>query len=295
MSTCTGIAIRNILLPTDFSDESLQAIGRLEGLQRHYNANVYFVHVLDVFPFSLSSAPSAVAKMESIRQTGSARLQEFVQKHGLNKEKFEWVLLSGEVSSAVDQFAQEHEIDLIVLGSRGDVGIKRLFQGSAAEEIFRTARCPVMVVGPGSSPAESSGVFNHLFFPTDLSPFSRAALPYVEFLLNENSAAKVSLAHFIEQGPRTPYERYKIRRESERELIAMISPAARHQIDQVAVEFGSPAEGIVGMSHGLGADLLVLGVRQGGSFVRAATHGLFSIAHHITTQAPCPVLTIRSQ
>ena len=170
MSICTGISFRNILLPTDFSDESLQAITGVCGMQRHYGANVYVVHVLDLFPFSLSSEPSAVAKMESIRRTGRAQLREFVQRHGLDGKKFEWVLLSGEVSAAVHQFTREHEIDLIVLGSRGDVGIKRLFQGSAAEEIFRTAQCPVMVVGPHTSLAESSGVFNHLFFPSDFVP-----------------------------------------------------------------------------------------------------------------------------
>jgi nucleotide-binding universal stress UspA family protein len=293
MATRTSICVRNILLPTDFSDESVHAIDYVRGLRRHYHANVYVVHVLDLLPFSLSSDPAAVARSEEISRTGNERMEEFIRTHNLNEEEFEPVLLSGEVSSAVDKFAREREIDLIVLGSRGDVGISRLFQGSMAEEIFRTAHCPVMVVGPKAKMLENGGVFNRLFFPTDLGRFSSAALPYVEFLLTGNSQAKVSLAHFMEQDPGTAYERHKLRRQVESELTAMIPSALRHQIEDVVVEFCSPAEGMIATAHGLTADLLVMGVRYGGSFIRAATHGLRSITHRIISQVSCPVLTVR--
>jgi nucleotide-binding universal stress UspA family protein len=265
----------------------------VRGLQRQFEANVYVVHVLDLFPYSLSSESGAAAKAENIRRTGNLRTEEFVQKHELKGDKFASVLLSGEVSSAVEQFAREHEIDLIVLGTRGAEGINRVFQGSMAEEIFRSSQCAVMVIGPHAGKAGSSGIFNHLFFPTDLSSYSKAALPYIEFLLAQNSLVKVSLAHFLEQDPGTPYQRHRARQRAEQELTTLISPALRNRIQDVVVEFCPPVEGIVEMTHGVGADMLVLGVRQGGSFVRAATHGLRSVTHHVTTQAPCPVLTVR--
>src|SRR6516162_1349607 len=178
MRDSAAISIRSLLLPTDFSDEAAQAIPCVQGLQRRYGANVYVVHVLDLLPFSLSSEPAAVAKAEEIRRAGTSRLRQFIQTNQLDGEKFESVLLSGEASSAVDQFALEHQVDLIVLGSRGDVGVRRLFDGSMAEEIFRSAQCPVMVVGPAAKTHGESGVFNHLLFATDLGHFSGAAVPY---------------------------------------------------------------------------------------------------------------------
>jgi nucleotide-binding universal stress UspA family protein len=294
MSDSAAISIRSLMLPTDFSHEAAQAIPCIHGLQRRYGANVYVVHVLDLLPFSLSSEPAAIAKIEEIRRTGSERLQQFVQTNQLTGKKFKPVVLVGEASPAVDQFALEHQVDLIVVGSRGDVGVRRLFDGSVAEEIFRSAQCPVMVVGPAVKTHGETGVFNHLLFPADLSHFSGAAVPYVELLLTENSQAKVSLAHFLEQEPGTPYQRHKARERARQALKNLIAPDLRHRIEDVAVEFCAPADGMLEMANGMTADLLVLGVRHGGSFLRASTHGLLSLTHHIVSGAPCPVLTVRA-
>ncbi len=293
MGVATRICIRRILYATDFSPESVQAIPYVRELQRRYHANVDVVHVLDVFPVPSAPDPECLARIDAIRKAGNARMQEFMQTHGFGGREFQSVLVTGEVSLAVDRFVREQQVDLIVLGSHGDVGINRLFQGSTAEEIFRTAECPVMVVGPGARFFEDQGSFRHLFFPTDLGPFSKAALPYVEFMLREDGRAKVTLAHFLEQAPETPYQRHKTRRYVERELAALIAPELRQQIEDIAVEFCAPAEGMIGLAAGLGADLLLLGVRQGGAFVRAATHGLRSITHRVISQSPCPVLTVR--
>jgi nucleotide-binding universal stress UspA family protein len=294
MTASAVISIRSLMLPTDFSDEAAQAVPCAQGLQRRYGANVYVVHVLDLLPFSLSSEPAAVAKTEEIRRTGSARLRQFIQINQLNGEKFESVLLAGEASSTVERFTLEHQVDLIVLGSRGDVGMRRLFDGSMAEEIFRSAQCPVMVVGPAAKTLGERGVFTHLLFPTDLSPFAGAAVPYVEFLLRGNSQAKVSLAHFLETDPGSAYQRHKAREHARQELRNMLAPHLRHQIEEVIVELWAPAEGILEIANALAADLLILGVRHGGSFLRASTHGLLSITHHIVSGAPCPVLTVRA-
>ena len=293
MSTCTSIGIRNILFPTDFSDESIHALKFVRRLQSHYKANVHVVHVLDLFPFSLGSDPASLAKTKEITSAGSRRLQEFLEAHGLKEEPFKPVVVTGEVFWAIEEFTKKHGIDLIILGSRGDVGLTRLFEGSMAEEIFRTALCPVLVAGPNAGLDEQAKIFNHLFFPSDLSSFSKAAVPYVEFLLTENSAARVSLAHFLEHDPGTAYDRHKLRHDAEHELINMFSPALRRQIENVAVEFCSPADGMIGMARGFATDLLILGVRQGGAFTRAATHGLCSMTHQIISQAPCPILTVR--
>ena len=105
--------------------------------------------------------------------------------------------------------------------------------------------------------------------------------------------ARVSLAHFLNYSGGTPYNRYRLRRDLELELTAMIPLALHKQIADVIVDFGTPVDGIIDFATGLAADLLVLGVRHGGSFTRAATHDLYSVAHQIISRAPCPVLTVR--
>jgi len=295
MTRCsTGTAISKVLLATDFSAESAQAVDCARRLSNQHGAKLFVVHVMDVFPMALSTDRTALARIEEIRQQAGVQMKEFVHANSLEDTRIESALIEGEASTAIDKFIREHEIDLIVMGSRGDTGISRLFEGSIAEEVYRTAQCPVMVVGPRATVHPDTAMFGRLLFATDLSRFSRIALPHVEFLLQENPAARLTLAHFVEQEADNVYERHQSRRRLEHQLTEMIEPEFRGQIEDAAVEACAAHEGMVRMAEGISADLLVLGVRSGGAFTRAATHGLFSIASRVISEIPCPVLTVRT-
>lgn len=295
MTRCsTEIAISNVLLATDFSAESAQAVDYARRFCSQRNAKLFVVHVMDVFPFALSGDRAAQARIAEIRDKAEAQMKEFVRVNDLEQTKIERHLIEGETSAALEKFIREHEIDLIVLGSRGDAGISRIFEGSMAEELFRTAQCPVMVAGPKASIHANAAMFGRLLFATDLSRFSRIALPYVERLLQQNPGAKLTLAHFIARQEDNAYERHKSRQRIEQQLREMIDPELRGQIEDVVVEPGTPAEGMLKISEGMAADLLVLGVRSGGAFTRAATHGFRSIAARVISEISCPVLIVRS-
>lgn len=286
------VAISNVVLAIDFSDESVQAVECARRLCENYKARLHVVHVLDLFPFSLRDDTESTRKVQEIRRTAEARMKEFVHSLRMNKTDFDTAFLSGEPSVAIEQFIRQSRTDLVVLGSRGDTGLRRLFEGSMAEEIFRDIKCPVMIAGPKARPA--SGKFTQLLFATDMSHISRAAVPFLEFLLDANAAARVTLAHFLEGKDSDVYSRHRLRRNTERELQEMVRPGLRSRIADIVIEVSAPADGITSMARGVSADLLVLGVRSGGSFTRAATHEPFSIAPRVISEAACPVLTVRA-
>lgn len=69
-------------------------------------------------------------------------------------------MLKGDVGSTLIAFVDEHDIDLIVIASRGRSGMKRALLGSVADEVVRRAPCPVLVVkGSATSlvPERSAG------------------------------------------------------------------------------------------------------------------------------------------
>jgi nucleotide-binding universal stress UspA family protein len=136
--------------------------------------------------------------------------------------------------------------------------------------------------------------FEHLLFATDLSRFSRSALPCLESILRESASAEVTLAHFLEDEALGLYEQHQRRRRIELELKELLPAVLRRQIADVIVGFGSPQTGIAEVARKSPADLVVLGVRSDGAFTRAATHGR-SIAHTVISKSPCPVLTVRSR
>jgi nucleotide-binding universal stress UspA family protein len=289
-----SIAIRNILFPTDFSEESEQAIACVQSIAHGFQARVYVANVVDLFPYTLSDTPEAREKQVELRRQSEARLKEFMLAHRLDPRRFSPVVLTGEIFLAVEEYARRQEIDLIILGSRGDVGFERLFQGSVAEEIFRTAHCPVLIAGPEIREPGRDGLFNRILYATDRSSVSRAALPHLELLLASNPKSTVVLAHFMATEDAAMFQHHQERRRIEKELRSLLAPTFQHQITDVIVEPASPGPAIAKAAAQLPADLLVLGVRYGGAFVRAATHGCASLASQVIRQATCPVLTVRS-
>jgi nucleotide-binding universal stress UspA family protein len=289
-----SIAIRNILFPTDFSKESEQAIACAQSIAHGFQARVHVANVVDLFPHTLSDTPEAREKQVELRRQSEARLKDFMLAHQLDPRHFAPVVLAGEIFLAVEEYARRQEIDLIILGSRGDVGFERLFQGSVAEEIFRTAHCPVLVAGPEVREVGIDGLFNRILYATDRSAVSRAALPHLEFLLASNPKSTVALAHFMATKDAAMFQRHQERRQLEKELRSLLAPSLQHQITDVIVEPASPGPAIAEAAAQLPADLVVLGVRYGGAFVRAATHGCGSLASQVIQQVTCPVLTVRS-
>ena len=291
--TAAGRIIRNVLFATDFSEESAHAIKYVRSLQTGYQAKLFAVYVADVFPFSLSTEPSAVEKAAVIRKRAETRLRDFMLLHGFERTSFEPAIISGEIFDAIDNFAEAHDIDLIVLGSRGDLGLNRLFLGSTAEEIFRSARCPVLTIGPHADLPHNDGRFHQLLFATDLSPHSRAAVPLLEQMLSQDSSTRLTVLHVLPHVAH-PLEQHLHTSEIEAELRGLFARDLHAQILRVMIEPGEPAQVIPQTACAMGADLLVLGVRYGGSFLRAATHGVSSITNVLVSKAPCPLLTIRS-
>jgi nucleotide-binding universal stress UspA family protein len=298
MQVCRGrpstrAAIRNVLFAADFSEESAHAVNYVRRLHEAYNAKIFVVHVADLFPYSLSQEPSAREKAALIRSQAETRLRDFMLAHAFERNQFETAVLSGEVFQAIESFADTHDIDLIVLGSRGDLGLNRLFLGSTAEEIFRTARCPVLTVGPHALPPRKGALFNQLLFATDLSSHSNAAVPYLEYLLTRNPSARLTLLHVLQHVEHALEQQIGVPA-IEVQVTELIAPDLRHQIAGIVVKPGEPDLTIAKTAASIEADLLVLGVRYGGSFLRAATHGFSSITNTVINKAPCPVLTIRS-
>ncbi len=292
-ATQVAAAIRNVVFATDFSEESAHAIDYVRSLRQGYDAQFYVVHVADLFPFSLSGEPSALQKAANLRHQAEARVRDFMLVHRFDSRNFRPAVLAGEIGDAVDSFVTERAIDLILLGSRGDLGIERLFLGSVAEEIFRSAHCPVMTVGPRASAPPKDGRFHHLLFATDFSEHSRAALPWLRKMLAQDEGARITLAHFVHHDTSSGTEGTQRTARFECELAKLLPVELRPRIAAAIVEPGSPANSITRLAERCGADLVVLGVRYGGSFLRAATHAFASVTNEVIGKAPCPVVTIR--
>jgi nucleotide-binding universal stress UspA family protein len=130
-----------ILHPTDLSECSMAAFGVACALAREGTRPVV-VHVLE----------EALVASDSYLETLNDRLREFqAPDPGVT---LEFHLKEGHAAAEILRMAEEIGCDLIVMGTHGRTGLRRLLTGSVAEAVLRQARCPVLVVK--SAPAEVS-------------------------------------------------------------------------------------------------------------------------------------------
>ena len=132
--TTAPVRIKNILLATDFSDCSQRALSYATNLARHYGSNLRILHVFD---------PLSSENLDEVQRRAAE-----VANERLNGIPHQLVLEVGDVFEVLKRCAEQNDVDLVVLGTHGRVGVSKLLEGSMAERVFRHVASPVLTVGP---------------------------------------------------------------------------------------------------------------------------------------------------
>jgi len=200
---------------------------------------------------------------------------------------------------------QGNDIGLLVLGTHGRGGLKKLILGSIAEQLFRLASCPVLTVGPRVPDGMKENRFRHILFTTDFGAASLHALAHAISLAIEHEA-KLTLLHVVtpipvvEAGPLWYVgtdivdREQKAQRETVKKLSQLIPPGVKLQSDPESVAtLDYVPGGILKIAAGCQADLIVMGVKRVAS-VYASAHLPWATAYEVVCRARCPVLTVRA-
>ncbi len=154
-TSCTPglvMTIRQILVPTDFSEPSEAALDSAAELARALGASIDVLHVWEapvfVPPSMLPDAGVAdLSMLEIYRKNAESALEQFVAKA---KDRGVSVRASfaelGPAAYTIADFARRREYDLIVIGTHGRTGLAHIVIGSVAERVVRYAPCPVLAV-----------------------------------------------------------------------------------------------------------------------------------------------------
>ena len=133
----------NVVVPVDFSDESLAAVDTALELVESPTR----VHVIHVLPHLAPTEPGVI--WDTIDDASRQDHAEDALRDRLSVEKYsgiDVVVAIGNPGEEITDFASSINADLIVMPSHGRTGIKRLLIGSVAERVIRLAHCPVLVL-----------------------------------------------------------------------------------------------------------------------------------------------------
>ena len=139
------LPVHTILHPTDFSDRSQCAFDLACRLARESGARLIILHVIQPPPFiTHGEMAKALQQAEGYRRELNEKLHNL--RCGDPTVAMEYRLKDGEPVAEILRAATQSECDLIVLGTHGRTGIRRLLLGSVAEQVLRRAGCPVLTV-----------------------------------------------------------------------------------------------------------------------------------------------------
>jgi len=137
-----------ILIATDGSKtaENADALGIKFASQ--YSAKVYAVYVINLTTYDAILIDEAWATEECVacEKTGHRAISSVEEKAKFAGLDAESIILKGDPAEKILDFADEHNVDMIVVGSLGKSGIERFALGSVSEKVVRHAKVPVLVV-----------------------------------------------------------------------------------------------------------------------------------------------------
>jgi nucleotide-binding universal stress UspA family protein len=142
-----------VLIPTDGSDAVDPGIERAIDLAETYGAELHALNVVNVASLSVEVHTPAV--IESFEEQGEAAVEAVAERAadaGIGDVRTE--VVHGTPHRSILEYADENDIDLIVMGTHGRSGLDRYLLGSVTEKVVRTAGVPVLTVRAAESSEE---------------------------------------------------------------------------------------------------------------------------------------------
>lgn len=139
----TKIGWNTIMLATDGSKYSLSATDKAINIAKSYGAEIKAVSVVDVTEEFQTEAPEAVDRLVAGAKGFVEEVRKKAETQGV---RIEPLVREGETYKVITDLARKFASDVIVMGSHGRTGIKRLLMGSVTEKVLGYAPCPVLVI-----------------------------------------------------------------------------------------------------------------------------------------------------
>ena len=300
--------IQTILVPIDFSPDSIRALRYSVSWAEKFGSTVHVVNVRSSDEMmSLQSSdhlrldcPDTIALLQD-------RLAEIQEKHNVNFLPEHAHVLTGRPFEEITRLAQFIEADLIVMPTRGQGGLKRVLLGSTAERVIRYAPCRVLVARGNAyratfaKLARSGFTLRKILVPVDFSECSLAGVRYAAFLAR-SFGAKLRLLHVV-----FPYDQLFVDRANggTKSLVASAQRDAQKKMKEllgekflrdvkceIEIRTGSTIDEICAETARPDIDLVVTST-HGHTGFRHALIG--SVAEHVARYAECPVMVVPSR
>ncbi|MBT8454097.1 MAG: universal stress protein [Deltaproteobacteria bacterium] len=289
--------IKQILVPTDFSENAQHALSYATELAKRCSAKLHLLHT-PVIPtyllMDLSYSPGPEAVTRILNESQDALDEQAKSLESLGVEYFT-VIREGTVHEVIRDYAKEHDVDLVVVGTHGRSGVAKLMYGSVTERVIKTVHTPIIVIPPDGGKMPSSIVVAYDFS----APSKRAA--EVARAIHGFFPGPLHLVHsyldvwgeYTDRGAVVGEAAEKRRQALHLGLEEMLQTESKELLssDGTGIEThlvtGDPAEGLLRVAQDVGATLICAGT-TGKSGIERLLIG--SVARRLLHDSKVPLL-----
>ncbi|WP_302080651.1 universal stress protein [Salinibaculum rarum] len=290
------MTIDSILVPTDGSAAADRATEHTLSLAATFDADVHALSVVDLQqaagPFSAGGLDATF--VERLREQANEDV-ELIADQWAQPERFHGTVEEGRPSTTILEYIDEHDIDIVAMGTHGRSGLRRFVLGSVTEHVLRESPVPVLATHATDEPPALP--YQNVLVPTDGSDCATAAVEYALSVAAESGATLHALNVVDESivvgspGATLPSNYLDSIETMGEEAIGELADKARDRAVAVetAVERGKPAAGIEAYTDDVDIDLVVMGT-HGRSGVERFLLG--STTEEVIRTGTCPVLAV---
>jgi nucleotide-binding universal stress UspA family protein len=178
--------MRKVLIPTDFSENAMNAISYALELFKYERSEFLILHAFadEVYDNNTKMSRSYFEEYkENVREKSDRELQEVVSKMLAKspnpRHEYNYLSVFGSLIDAANDLVDKENMDALVMGTRGYTDDRNITFGSNTLQVMKYVKCPVLAV-----PASYHDVHpNHILFPTDYQlPFKRREIKLISTL-----------------------------------------------------------------------------------------------------------------
>jgi nucleotide-binding universal stress UspA family protein len=279
---------RSILFAADFSETSVDAFRVAGSLAVGDETRLIVLHVID--PDRAEGAPAGPGG-EDLEATLRRQLREvYLPNRAL---RVEYQTTEGSPAARILQMAGETGSDLIVMGTHGRTGLRRLLAGSVAMAVLEKAPCAVLALRADRH-HHQPGEIRVILHPTDFSKASDTALGVARDLARDLGARLIVL-HVVpplvdlEGTPATEIDLRDYQRSLDVLRRRLEGPDLKEPVE-TRLARGSGAEEILRVADESGCGLIVLGTHGHTGLARIV---MGNVAESVLSRAECPVLVVK--
>jgi len=285
------LTLRNILLATDFSGPSARALSYALGIAARYAATLHLFHCIDPTPYNIV-APDAVQTACEAAWRDMHRLESDLHGRGLAKGvEIKLRVEAADLKTVLPEIAKDLDLGLIVVGTHGRTGWRKVVLGSVAEIVVDHAPCPVLTVGPSTdrNRLEQFGP-ESILFASDPSARSKLAESFALSLARKYNS-RLTVADVLQDHAGRILAEVSRVAWSESPLKNTTPEREPAKLPQLPTEIGAESDLILQVAEDAAADLIVLTVPAAHRFTNRF---LSTNSYRVVCGAFCPVLTVRA-